>query len=154
MVLLHKFDYQGAWTEGGNYVNRYKDNDFGTNSGYLMLGNVGPSTEIYNDYAIPAGQYARFVLNYNISTYSKRTGKCKVLVQLLNGSNVIKTYESDALGDYQKQEWVPQQISGELPPEVTTIRFKIVPLESISSNTLTFSDITIRVGDNLGGLNG
>lgn len=146
MILLHNFDHQTRWTEGDSYFNRYNDSDFGEKIGYLMLGRVSQTTDIYNDYAIPAGQYQQFELNYKISTYSKRSGQCKVIVQLLNGTDVVGSYESDLLGNYPKQEWHPQLVTGVIPPEVTTIRFRIVPQSNIStSNTLAFTGITIRV---------
>ena len=82
-----------------------------------------------------------------IMTYNQRRGKCRVIVQLLNGKNVVQSYDSDLMGDWPTDDWHPQQVSGALPPEVTTIRFKIVAQPGISSNALTFRDITIRVGE-------
>lgn len=146
LTLLHKFDYQAPWTSGDRALNRYNDGYFG-GLGYLMLSSTAPSYDIYNDYPVPTGQYARFVLDYKILTYSQRRGKCRVIVQLLNGANVVQSYESDLMGDWPTDDWHPQQVSGALPPEVTTIRFKIVPEAGISSNSLTFRDITIRVGE-------
>lgn len=146
MTLLHSFNYQARWTSGDNVFNRYNDGDFG-GLGYLMLGASSPNYDIYNDYTVSAGQYARFVLDYKILTYKQRSGKCKVIVQLLNGTNVVQSYESELMGDWPTDDWHPQQVSGALPPEVTTIRFKIVAQPGISSNALTFRDITIRVGE-------
>ena len=146
MTLLHNFNYQARWTSGDNVFNRYNDGDFG-GLGYLMLGASSPDYDIYNDYTVPAGQYARFVLDYKILTYKQRSGKCKVIVQLLNGTNMVQSYESELMGDWPTDDWHPQQVSGALPPEVTTIRFKIVAQPGISSNALTFRDITIRVGE-------
>ena len=112
-----------------------------------MLSGSSPNYDIYNDYTVPAGQYARFVLDYKILTYSQRSGKCRVIVQLLNGTNVVQSYESELMGDWPTDDWHPQQVSGALPPEVTTIRFRIVAQPGISGNALTFRDITIRVGE-------
>ena len=145
MTLLRSFDYQARWTSGDNVFNRYNDGYFG-GLGYLMLSASSPNYDIYNDYTVPAGQYARFVLDYKILTYNRRSGKCKVIVQLLNGTNVVQSYESELMGDWPTNDWHPQQVSGALPPEVTTIRFKIVAQPGISTNALTFRDITIRVG--------
>lgn len=146
MTLLHSFNYQTRWTSGDNVFNRYNDGYFG-GLGYLMLSASSPNYDIYNDYTVPAGQYARFVLDYKILTYNQRSGKCKVIVQLLNGTNVVQSYESELMGDWPTDDWHPQQVSGALPPDVTTIRFKIVAQSGISSNALTFRDITIRVGE-------
>jgi len=146
MTLLHSFNYQARWTSGDNVFNRYNDGDFG-GLGYLMLGASSPDYDIYNDYTVPAGQYARFVLDYKILTYNQRSGKCKVIVQLLKGKNGVQTYESELMGDWPTDDWHSQQVSGALPPDVTIIRFKIVAQPGISSNALTFRDITIRVGE-------
>lgn len=146
LLLLYKFNYRANWTAGDNVFNRYNDGYFG-GQGYLMLSGSSPNYDIYNDYTVPAGQYARFVLDYKILTYNQRSGKCKVIVQLLNGTNVVQSYESELMGDWPTDDWHPQQVSGALPPEVTTIRFKIVAQPGISSNALTFRDITIRVGE-------
>lgn len=146
MTLLHGFDYQARWTSGDNVFNRYNDGYFG-GLGYLMLSASSPNYDIYNDYTVPAGQYTRFVLDYKILTYNQRSGKCKVIVQLLNGTSEVQSYESDLMGDWPTDDWHPQQVSGTLPPEVTTIRFKIVAQPGISSNALTFRDITIMVGE-------
>lgn len=147
LVLLYKYDYRETWTAGDNLINKYDDNDI-PGGKYLMLSSSAePKSNIYKDYAIPAGKYARFVLDYNIMTYNQRRGKCRVIVQLLNGKNVVQSYESELMGDWQTNDWHPQQVSGALPPEVTTIRFKIVPEADIRNNALTFRDITIRVGE-------
>ena len=147
LLLLYKFNYRANWTAGDNLINKYDDNDIPGGKYIMLSSNANPKSNIYKDYAIPAGKYARFVLDYKIMTYNQRRGKCRVIVQLLNGKNVVQSYESELMGDWQTNDWHPQQVSGALPPEVTTIRFKIVPDADIRNNALTFRDITIRVGE-------
>ncbi|SSZ30356.1 Uncharacterised protein [Aggregatibacter aphrophilus] len=147
LVLLYKYDYRETWTAGDDLINKYDDNDI-PGGKYLMLSsNAEPKSNIYKDYAIPAGKYARFVLDYKIMTYNQRRGKCRVIVQLLNGKNVVQSYDSDLMGDWQTNEWHPQQVADKLPAGVNIIRFKIVPEADIRNNALTFRDITIRVGE-------
>ena len=56
MTLLYAFDYQAAWDAGDRYLNRYNDGYFG-GKGYIMLSSgVTPTTELYKDYALPAGR--------------------------------------------------------------------------------------------------
>uniref|UniRef100_UPI001E607743 phage tail protein n=1 Tax=Aggregatibacter actinomycetemcomitans TaxID=714 RepID=UPI001E607743 len=146
LLLLHKFDYQATWSAGDNYLNRYNDGYFG-GLGYIMLSDgASPTTDIYNDYAIAAGQYARFVLDYKILSYAQRKGKCRVIVQLLSGSEVVKSYPSELLGDWTTDDWHPQQVADSLAQNVDKIRLRIEAQPGISRNALAFRDITIRVG--------
>ena len=112
----------------------------------MLSGDVEPSTEIYKDYPVAPGKFSRFVLDYKVLTYYQRRGKCKVLVQLLAGKNVVRTYDSGLLGDYPDEAWRDQQVTDTLPANVNVIRFKIVPQPPLETNALTFRDITIRVG--------
>ncbi len=148
LLLLHKFDYQATWSAGDNYLNRYNDGYFG-GLGYIMLSDgASPTTDIYNDYAIAAGQYARFVLDYKILSYAQRKGKCRVIVQLLSGADVVQSYQSELLGDWTTDDWHPQQVADSLAQNVDKIRVRIEAQPGVSRNALAFRDITIRVGHN------
>ncbi|WP_233441332.1 phage tail protein, partial [Aggregatibacter actinomycetemcomitans] len=148
LLLLHKFDYQATWSAGDNYLNRYNDGYFG-GLGYIMLSDgASPTTDIYNDYAIAAGQYARFVLDYKILSYAQRKGKCRVIVQLLSGADVVQSYQSELLGDWTTDDWHRQQVADSLAQNVDKIRVRIEAQPGVSRNALAFRDITIRVGHN------
>ncbi|EHK89807.1 phage tail protein [Aggregatibacter actinomycetemcomitans] len=148
LLLLHKFDYQATWSAGDNYLNRYNDGYFG-GLGYIMLSDgASPTTDIYNDYEIAAGKYARFVLDYKILSYAQRKGKCRVIVQLLSGADVVQSYPSELLGDWTTDDWHPQQVADSLAQNVDKIRVRIEAQPGISRNALALRDITIRVGHN------
>lgn len=146
MVSLYKFNYQAKFNKGDEYLNRYDDGYFGGKGYFMLSGSADPSTEIYKDYPVTPGKYTRFVLDYKVLTYDKRRGKCKVLVQLLAGKNVVRTYDSGLLGDYPDEAWRDQQVTDNLPANVNIIRFKIVAQNGLDTNALTFRDITIRAG--------
>lgn len=146
MTSLYKFNYQAKFSQGDEYLNRYDDGYFGGKGYFMLSGSADPSTEIYKDYPVAAGKYARFVLDYKVLTYDQRRGKCKVLVQLLAGKNVVRTYDSGLLGDYPDEAWRDQQVTDTLPANVNVIRFKIVAQNGLDTNALTFRDITIRAG--------
>lgn len=146
LVLLHRFDYRAMWTSGDNLINKYDDNDIPGGKYIMLSGSANSKSHIYKDYVIPAGKYASFVLDYKILTYNRRRGKCKVIVQLLKNTDVVRSYESPLMGDWPTNEWHQQQVTGQLPSDVDIIRFRIVPEDGISTNALTFRDITIRVG--------
>jgi len=146
MVSLYKFNYQAKFNKGDEYLNRYDDGYFGGKGYFMLSGSADPSTEIYKDYPVTPGKYTRFVLDYKVLTYYQRRGKCKVLVQLLAGKNVVRTYDSGLLGDYPDEAWRDQQVTDNLPANVNIIRFKIVAQNGLETNALTFRDITIRAG--------
>ena len=146
MVSLYKFNYQAKFNKGDEYLNRYDDGYFGGKGYFMLSGSADPSTEIYKDYPVTPGKYTRFVLDYKVLTYTQRRGKCKVLVQLLAGKNVVRTYDSGLLGDYPDEAWRDQQVTDNLPANVNIIRFKIVAQNNLETNALTFRDITIRAG--------
>ncbi|WP_411675257.1 DNA-binding domain-containing protein [Aggregatibacter actinomycetemcomitans] len=97
-------------------------------------------------YPIAAGQYARFVLDYKILSYAQRKGKCRVIVQLLSGADVVQSYPSELLGDWTIDDWHVQQVADSLAQNVDKIRLRIQAQPGISRNALAFRDITIRVG--------
>ncbi|WP_233115586.1 phage tail protein [Aggregatibacter actinomycetemcomitans] len=146
MQLLYDWDYKAKFTQGDNYLNRYDDGYFGGLPYFMLSSSLSPTSELYRDFAVTPGEFGRFALNYKILSYSQRRGKCKVIVQLLNSDNLVKSIDSGLLGDYPTDDWHPQQVTDILPPQVTSIRFKIVVQDSIANNALAFRDITIRVG--------
>ncbi|TQE41810.1 phage tail protein [Aggregatibacter actinomycetemcomitans] len=146
MQLLYDWDYKAKFTQGDNYLNRYDDGYFGGLPYFMLSSSLSPTSELYRDFAVTPGEFGRFALNYKILSYSQRRGKCKVIVQLLNSDNLVKSIDSGVLGDYPTDDWHPQQVTDILPPQVTSIRFKIVVQDSIANNALAFRDITIRVG--------
>ncbi|WP_249852898.1 hypothetical protein [Aggregatibacter actinomycetemcomitans] len=97
-------------------------------------------------YPIAAGKYTRFVLDYKILSYAQRKGKCRVIVQLLSGAEVVKSYPSELLGDWTTDDWHPQQVADSLAQNVDKIRVRIEVQPGVSRNALAFRDITIRVG--------
>ena len=146
MRSLYKFNYQAKFSKGDEYLNRYNDGYFGGKGYFMLSGDVDPSTEVYKDYPVTPGKYAHFVLDYKVLTYYQRRGKCKVLVQLIAGKNVVRSYDFDLRGDYPDEAWRDQQVTDNLPANINIIRFKIVAQNDIDTNALTFSDITTRAG--------
>ncbi|WGE66382.1 phage tail protein [Actinobacillus equuli subsp. equuli] len=145
MQLLSDWDYQHAFTQGNNYLNRYDDNDMPEGK-YIMLSSSASENVIYQSYPIEANKYKRFALSYKVGTYNQRNGLCTVTVQLYKGTELLKEYVSEQLGNWQKNDWHSQQVAEILPAETTEIRFKINVVGSISNNVIAFKDIVLRVG--------
>nr|DAN42540.1 MAG TPA: tail protein [Caudoviricetes sp.]DAX99279.1 MAG TPA: tail protein [Caudoviricetes sp.] len=146
MTLLYKFNYKDKWTKGDNFINRYDDGDLGGQPYIMLSHSAEPKSEIYRDYKVTAGKFKRFILDYKILTYNQRNGQCRVIVQLLNDKNVVQSYDSGLMGNYQDEKWIAQQVADSLPPDVAIIRFKIVVHGDIDGNALAFKDINIKVG--------
>ncbi len=146
MTLLYKFNYKDKWTKGDNFINRYDDGDLGGQPYIMLSHSAEPKSEIYRDYKVTAGKFKRFILDYKILTYNQRNGQCRVIVQLLNDKNVVQSYDSGLMGNYQDEKWIAQQVTDSLPPDVAIIRFKIVVHGDIDGNALAFKDINIKVG--------
>ena len=146
MTLLYKFNYKDKWTKGDNFINRYDDGDLGGQPYIMLSHSAEPKSDIYRDYKVTAGKFKRFILDYKILTYNQRNGQCRVIVQLLNDKNVVQSYDSGLLGNYQEEKWIAQQVADSLPLDVAIIRFKIVVHGDIDGNALAFKDISIKVG--------
>lgn len=146
MTLLYKFNYKDKWTKGDNFINRYDDGDLGGQPYIMLSHSAEPKSDIYRDYKVTAGKFKRFILDYKILTYNQRNGQCRVIVQLLNDKNVVQSYDSGLMGNYQDEKWIAQQVADSLPPDVAIIRFKIVVHGDIDGNALAFKDISIKVG--------
>jgi len=146
MTLLYKFNYKDKWTKGDNFINRYDDGDLGGQPYIMLSHSAEPKSEIYRDYKVTAGKFKRFILDYKILTYNQRNGQCRVIVQLLNDKNVVQSYDSGLMGNYQDEKWIAQQVADSLPLDVAIIRFKIVVHGDIDGNALAFKDINIKVG--------
>ncbi|WP_231462101.1 hypothetical protein [[Haemophilus] ducreyi] len=146
MQLLSAWDYNRAFSKGNNFVNHYDDNDM-PGGKYVMLSSYAKSdSEIYHAFTLTAGQYKRFALSYKVGSYNQRKGLCTVAVQLYVGDRLVKELLSQQFGNYDKSEWHPQQVTDDLPADVTEIRFRVNPIGELRNNAIAFTDIILRAG--------